>query len=470
MRTYNIFLACFLCCFLVFGHAHAGWVPVATVNEKTPGHLCDVDDNGLDLFCGATNPEILIDGTISATNLSVGNTISTSSLFVNGQTYGADQVISGTTNITTNENSSISFTTAGTERMILTDSGQLALGEGTADPSAILDISTTTQGMLPPRLTSTQRDNISNPAEGLMVFNTEEGAYQFWGGSNWVNLGGGIPNGTIAAFATASCPSGWAEYTPARGRFLRGIDPTGTLDPDGIRTPGSTQEDMFESHSHRIRDNDGSNTPNEPSLDDGGSNWEYTYQGKVEATGGDETRPKNVAVTFCEYTGGAPVTATPSGSAGEVQFADGSGGLSSDANFVMSGGNLGIGDTTPDSKLDVEGGVSGRAFNSATTGQRFEWGTSVFNTTQMNSEQEDYFWNSIIFNQSFSGTPLVFCTVQTENGASDPRVCTVRSVTSSGFDLGFCEIDEYTDGDSQGNLFCDSHATETVGWIAVGPD
>jgi len=61
-----------------------------------------------------------------------------------------------------------------------------------------------------------------------------------------VNLGGGIPNGTIAAFATASCPSGWAEYTPARGRFLRGIDPTGTLDPDGVRTAGSTQLDQMQ--------------------------------------------------------------------------------------------------------------------------------------------------------------------------------------------------------------------------------
>ena len=33
-----------------------------------------------------------------------------------------------------------------------------------------------------------------------------------------------MPSGMIAAFATTTCPSGWSEYTAARGAFLRGID------------------------------------------------------------------------------------------------------------------------------------------------------------------------------------------------------------------------------------------------------
>jgi len=39
MRTHHMFLAIFLGCFLVCGQVHAGWVPVATVNEKTPGGI-----------------------------------------------------------------------------------------------------------------------------------------------------------------------------------------------------------------------------------------------------------------------------------------------------------------------------------------------------------------------------------------------------------------------------------------------
>ena len=42
-----------------------------------------------------------------------------------------------------------------------------------------------------------------------------------------------IPSGTIAAFAATSCPTGWSEYTPARGAFLRGIDNGAGRDPDG---------------------------------------------------------------------------------------------------------------------------------------------------------------------------------------------------------------------------------------------
>jgi len=44
---------------------------------------------------------------------------------------------------------------------------------------------------------------------------------------------------------------------------------------------------------------------------------------RTSASTDGETRPVNVAVTFCEYTGGAPLITTPSGGAGEVQFAGG---------------------------------------------------------------------------------------------------------------------------------------------------
>ena len=55
-----------------------------------------------------------------------------------------------------------------------------------ADASAILDVSSTTQGFLPPRMTESQRIAISSPATGLLVFQTDAttGLY-YYTGTQW---------------------------------------------------------------------------------------------------------------------------------------------------------------------------------------------------------------------------------------------------------------------------------------------
>lgn len=104
--------------------------------------------------------------------------------------------------------------------------------------------------------------------------------------------------GEIQAFDLATCPDGWSEYTAARGRFLRGIDPTGTNDPDGVRVAGSTQADEFKSHTHAVRTYQGSAGSGVANVGtDVGGPWDLPNS--ATATGGAETRPKNVAVLFC---------------------------------------------------------------------------------------------------------------------------------------------------------------------------
>ena len=56
------------------------------------------------------------------------------------------------------------------------------------DASAILDVQSTTQGMLVPRMDSMQRNMILNPAAGLLVFDTSLGSFHFYNGSEWVDL------------------------------------------------------------------------------------------------------------------------------------------------------------------------------------------------------------------------------------------------------------------------------------------
>ncbi|HET6766630.1 MAG TPA: hypothetical protein VFH08_04505, partial [Chitinophagaceae bacterium] len=49
-----------------------------------------------------------------------------------------------------------------------------------ADPSAMLDISSNSKGFLPPRMTTIQRTGIPFPANGLMVFDTDTKTYWYY--------------------------------------------------------------------------------------------------------------------------------------------------------------------------------------------------------------------------------------------------------------------------------------------------
>ncbi len=53
-------------------------------------------------------------------------------------------------------------------------------------PSAILQIDSTIKGFLPPRMNNTQRDAISSPATGLVLYSTTDNALEFWNGSSWL--------------------------------------------------------------------------------------------------------------------------------------------------------------------------------------------------------------------------------------------------------------------------------------------
>lgn len=54
----------------------------------------------------------------------------------------------------------------------ITGTGKALIGGTTSSGSAILELSSTTMGFLPPKMTTTQRNAISSPVVGLVVFNT----------------------------------------------------------------------------------------------------------------------------------------------------------------------------------------------------------------------------------------------------------------------------------------------------------
>jgi uncharacterized protein (TIGR02145 family) len=90
--------------------------------------------------------------------------------------------------------------------MFLVDApcAQVGIGTSTPDPSAKLDISSVTLGFLPPRMTNAQRNAISSPATGLVIFNTTSGCINVYSGTQWREICPTVIAGTIAALNCAS--------------------------------------------------------------------------------------------------------------------------------------------------------------------------------------------------------------------------------------------------------------------------
>ncbi len=67
---------------------------------------------------------------------------------------------------------------------------QIGIGISPANinPSAQLDVNSTSKGLLPPRMTSTQRDAINSPASGLVIFNTTTNSLEYKSSTGWVAI------------------------------------------------------------------------------------------------------------------------------------------------------------------------------------------------------------------------------------------------------------------------------------------
>ena len=144
--------------------------------------------------------------------------------------------------------------------LLVTVSAQAQVGIGTTPAaSAQLDVSSTTKGFLPPRMTGSQRDAIANPANGLVIYCIDCGGGQLnvynYSSTSWTNMigsaaaavtplaigqnyGGGkiayilvsgdpgydanVPHGLIAAASDQSTASQWG----CLGTAIPGADGT----------------------------------------------------------------------------------------------------------------------------------------------------------------------------------------------------------------------------------------------------
>jgi hypothetical protein len=75
-----------------------------------------------------------------------------------------------------------------TQAMTLDASGNLGIGTSSPSASAILDAQSTTKGVRMPNMTTTQKNAISSPAAGLMVFDTTLAKLCVYSGSAWQTI------------------------------------------------------------------------------------------------------------------------------------------------------------------------------------------------------------------------------------------------------------------------------------------
>ena len=77
---------------------------------------------------------------------------------------------------------------SGTERMRIDSSGNVGIGTSAPNASAILDAQSTTKGVRFPNMTTTQKNAVSSPAAGLVVFDTTLAKLCVYSGSAWQTI------------------------------------------------------------------------------------------------------------------------------------------------------------------------------------------------------------------------------------------------------------------------------------------
>ncbi|NQU33838.1 MAG: tail fiber domain-containing protein [Bacteroidetes bacterium] len=107
----------------------------------------------------------------------------------------------------------------------------------TANPSAMLDVKSTSKGILVPRMSTTQRGNISSPATGLLVFDTDENKFYYYDFSSWTKIESGITNWDLAS----------NKLTVSDTNYSIGIGtttPTGKFEVSTVKHDGSYGSDL----------------------------------------------------------------------------------------------------------------------------------------------------------------------------------------------------------------------------------
>ena len=257
------------------------------------------------------------------------------------------------------------------------------VGIGTVTPhaSAILEASSTTKGILIPRMNTAQRSAIPSPAIGLLVFDTDLKQFIFSSDTGWVKIPAG--NIGVGPGSNSWMVNGQNQYSALTGNVGIGVDSAtnklhvgGSTRMDGklgIRTgtPGSLGEDLSYAVIESVSDNSNESDFNMVLIEDN-SFSPYINSAKARGT---KAAPQKVqaddnllslfghghdGLNF-RNVGGIELrvadTTSQDNIATKMIFSTSDSGTTALANRMVidQRGNVGIGNNNPSERLDIAG-------------------------------------------------------------------------------------------------------------------
>jgi len=104
-------------------------------------------------------------------------------------------------------------------------------GSGSLDASAILELSSTTAGFLPSRMTTTQRDAIGSPATGLVLWNSTTDTLQNYDGVAWGDIASASAS-ILSGTSNVTCNASGNVNIVSNNAFTVNVSSTGVLVSD----------------------------------------------------------------------------------------------------------------------------------------------------------------------------------------------------------------------------------------------
>lgn len=284
-------------------------------------------------------------------------------------------------------------------------SQNVGIGTNAPNSSAQLDVTSTTRGLLIPRMTSKQRIAIVTPANGLMVYDINLSGFYFYNGTSWnpVNNGGG-GNESWAI-------SGANIYNNNSGNVGIGTS-------IGLKEKLSVKGDIFVSFTN----------PND--LVNGGNRAELNLHGS--STGGARINFLNADTTVGAHINYYRLTNTIN----QFSFNHGS---NTHQLSLHNNGNVGIGLSNPQEKLDVDGTIRSRedviVDNSVTAAGKIE-GAGLVSTAGLTVANASIFGSGV-----FGVTTAQFTGEITSNtGITINDAAATLTLKTGGNDKGFVQL------------------------------
>jgi hypothetical protein len=259
----------------------------------------------------------------------------------------------------------------------------VGVGTNTPHSSALLDVTSTTKGMLVPRMTTAQRTSIASPAIGLLVFDTDLAQFSFYNGTAWTAIpnssGGGSGAWTVNGQNQYSALSGnvgignnaaYYKFSVGDQLDVAGLNPLAVFNSknnqsvvvgdssnggkglmigyDGNDIQGRSGTD-FAINSHLILNKFGGNV----GIGNDNPDTKLHVSGKTKTDSLQLVEGATDGYILRSDANGNAVWVNPSILTGTNYWT-----LAGDSLFNNSGVNVGIGTGTPTNKLQVVGNTS----------------------------------------------------------------------------------------------------------------